>query len=520
MRHVAPHRWADAAAGLLDARELARMASHVAGCAACARARDRIAASREAFADIAQAPAPELSWEHVGARVYWASSRERRERESGAHRIPAAVLAPRRRWAWIGVPAAATLAVASILWWRDGGPRGPAAGATPAPATAQTGAQPGAQPGAPGLEVTPVELIDAPGVVPAPMVGLVTLAQGDAGVVGVPLERSLEVPVTMGTALATGDGRLSVQLEAGTAFALGPGSRLEVARLDRAAIELRVDGEVTVEVSHRGPGQRFLVVAGTRVVEVRGTAFSVRHQEGRLEVACSHGLVAVSDPRQPDDVAEVAAGRHLELGDGDPLTAAAPAPLDADGLAALIAAAPQQLPAWTDAATLTRTSAPLAVAAPRGRAVRIDGVAIGVGTVSLRVMSGRHLVEIERGAGRYGPGQWLTTRDDGRAVRVDVAADDARAERRAAATTRRRQLEARVDHAAVGACLRGLAKQGLAAGTFVEVEIGVDDTGAVSFLNVGATDLPASTAGCVRDAIARARFPAGPEATWRHRFTF
>ncbi|MCA9680056.1 MAG: hypothetical protein KC464_33805, partial [Myxococcales bacterium] len=71
-----------------------------------------------------------------------------------------------------------------------------------------------------------------------------------------------------------------------------------------------------------------------------------------------------------------------------------------------------------------------------------------------------------------------------------------------------------------GACLRGLAKQGLAAGTFVEVEIGVDDTGAVSFLNVGATDLPASTAGCVRDAIARARFPAGPEATWRHRFTF
>jgi hypothetical protein len=68
--------------------------------------------------------------------------------------------------------------------------------------------------------------------------------------------------------------------------------------------------------------------------------------------------------------------------------------------------------------------------------------------------------------------------------------------------------------------VRGLAKQGLAAGTFVVLELGVDETGAVSFLNVGSTDLPERLAACVRDVVADVRFPPGPAATWRHKIGF
>ena len=47
-----------------------------------------------------------------------------------------------------------------------------------------------------------------------------------------------------------------------------------------------------------------------------------------------------------------------------------------------------------------------------------------------------------------------------------------------------------------------------------------DATGAISFLNVGDTDLPAANAACVRDVVAEVAFPGGPAATWKHRISF
>jgi hypothetical protein len=102
--------------------------------------------------------------------------------------------------------------------------------------------------------------------------------------------------------------------------------------------------------------------------------------------------------------------------------------------------------------------------------------------MTLRVMSGRHLVESGRAA-------------------------------------RRAQLEAGLDHGRVATCLRALTKQGIT-DTFVELEIGVDATGAVSFLNIVETDLPRSTAACVRDAVSAVEYPPGAEANWRQRLTF
>jgi hypothetical protein len=64
--------------------------------------------------------------------------------------------------------------------------------------------------------------------------------------------------------------------------------------------------------------------------------------------------------------------------------------------------------------------------------------------------------------------------------------------------------------------MRSIAKAGLT-GTYVQIEIAVDAHGAVGFLNVIDTDLPAATAGCVREVLADVRFGQGAAATWRER---
>jgi ferric-dicitrate binding protein FerR (iron transport regulator) len=505
VRHVAPHRWADAAIGRVSLDERARMTAHASSCPRCAKARDRVVRAQGSFTDLARAQSPELRWEQIGARVYWSASQERRGRTDEGSAIR-----PRRRW-WLAAPLLALTAgaAAGVAWYLD----------TPAPAPPPVASDETPAP----ADVIPVEVVTLdPPVRAIPRVGLVTLAQGETHLAGARGAGVLAQPVVAGLRLDTGDGRIAVQVDAGTAFAIGPRSRLDVTRLDEAAIELRVDGDVSVEVARRAAGQRFVVIAGERVVEVRGTAFEVGHHGGRVEVRCRHGLVEVRDLAAGADGAvhvEVPAGTGWAAAAGDPLTMHAPAPLDADDLAGAMRRAPVMLPAWTDAPSLLRTTGPLAIGAPAKRAVRIDGVTVGRGDLTVRVMSGRHLVEAETAPGRFGAGHWVATRDDGAPAEVALSAA-APASSRGAVKTRRAQLEAKVDHARAASCVRGLAKQGLAAGTFVVLELGVDETGAVSFLNVGSTDLPERLAACVRDVVADVRFPPGPAATWRHKIGF
>jgi hypothetical protein len=519
VRHIAPHRWADAALGRLPLDERTRMTAHAAECARCATDRDRVIRARDAFADLGQAAAPELRWEQIGARVYWSTSQERRARTADEVRA----LVPRRRWLWLAAPATAVAmgVAAAVVVWPD-----------PAPAIAPGDARPVARDTSDTVrhndDIVPVELVTIDVAVPVaqPIAGLVTLRQGDAGIDGVHGDAVFGVAVVAAQVVTTGaDGRIAIQIDDGSAFAVGPGSTVTIARLDRAAVELHVDGEVAVEVTRRPPGQRFVVVAGGRSVEVRGTAFEVARGDGRVEVRCRHGVVAVRDVHGAD-VVEVGAGARWAAADGDPLQAQRPTPLDAAQLARLTERAPAILPAWTEPEALLRTTAPVAVSAAAGRAVRIDGEPVGRGALTVRVMSGRHLVEAERAPGRWTDGAWITTRDDGTPVEVAIdvpatASDRAdRTDRSAAIEARRGELDRLVDRTRVRSCLRSLDKQGLAAGTHVVLHIGVDRTGAVSFLNVGATDLPASAAGCVRDVVSEVSFAAGANASWRHRFSF
>ncbi len=382
-RHVAPARWAQLGRGEVREGDRARMLAHADGCDACARGRDRVLGAVDAFAAIRATPAPELGWDHIRARVYWATSSERRSRERTAE----FARVRRRRWA---------LALVAVA----------AAGAAGVMIASAGSDEPRVAPPPPVVAIAP-----PPAPVPAALRGVVTLAVGR-----VALDRAasptevMAGAVTAGSALTTLDGRVAVQFGEGSGFAIGPRSTVTVRRFDAAAIELAIvgDGELAIEVAPRAPGQRFVVDVGDRIVEVRGTAFEIRHRDGATEVACAHGLVALIDERTGAEVV-VGKAQTLTLDDRAPVAGQAARALDAAGVQALLAELGPRLPGWTDPAGIDRTSGPLAVRAPVGRAVRVDGVVVGAGEVAVRVMAGATWSRPSSPAARSARAKWVTT---------------------------------------------------------------------------------------------------------------
>jgi hypothetical protein len=128
-------------------------------------------------------------------------------------------------------------------------------------------------------------------------------------------------------------------------------------------------------------------------------------------------------------------------------------------------------------------------------------------------MAGRHTVEAADSSGRYRRAGWVDVAA-GKVAHLDVPAE---ARPTGGVAERRKQLLAGIDQGRLHACVRAIAKQGLSQDAYVQIEISVDATGAVGFLNVIDTDLVGPTAGCVREVLADVRFQAGPAATWRER---
>lgn len=487
MSHVAPHRWADAWAGKVEAGVRDAMNRHADDCPRCDRARARVRSASDSFGTIRAQGAPDLPWDAVRARVHWSVSTERNTARHARQR-------PRPSAAWFALAAAgvATLAVA-IPTALD--PRAPLA----------------------ALVAAPRAIADAPAARPAPaaaLAGLVTRATGDVMIDGLRARDLFARRLAAGNRLATADGRVDVQFGADSAFAIGPRSLVELRAFDAATVELVIDGTIDVDVAHRAAGQRFVVRAGSREIEVRGTQFRVTHDARTgTTVACRHGVVAV---RVID--AGAAGAPVTEVHAGHALTAGALRPLSTDELATLADARPLSLPVWNLDA-LIAGSAPLEIATAGRREVRVDGVELGAAPLQVRVMPGRHTVEAADAAGRFRRAGWVDVAAGAALARVEVAteAEPAPTARRSGSTSaRRRELLSGLDRAALDRCTRRFAKAGLS-GTFVQIELAVDDQGAVGFLNVLDTDLPLATARCVRDAIAEVRFAAGRPASWRER---
>ncbi len=477
-RHVAPHRWADAFAGHVGDDERAEMDRHAEDCPRCARARDRVERASQSFPALRAQSAPELGWDGVRARVHWSVSKERRAktRDASKSRRPLVLGA-------VGVVAAGAIGIAV------------AAGAF--------------SPSAPREVVASEPVAPAPAPKPAAVAGVVSRLTGQVMIDGVRRDDAFERTLAAGTVLATANGRVDIQFGERSAFALGPRSTLELRRFDAELIELAVEGTVDIEVAPRTAGQRFVVVAGDRTIEVRGTQFRVSHDATTTRVACRHGVVAVRDT---GGELEVATARKVELPGTMPASAARIRPLTADELDELAAATPATLPLWADAQTLVRTSAALEIATVGRRAVRVDGVELGVAPLRVRVMPGRHTVETADRAGRFRRAGWVDV-EPAKQARLAIQAEATEAAPTGGTAARRRQLRGALDHTRLAQCTRAIRKAGLSA--YVTFEISIDETGAVEFLNVVDSDLPSSTRGCVRDVLTEVHFRPGPAATFR-----
>jgi ferric-dicitrate binding protein FerR (iron transport regulator) len=476
VKHVAPHRWADAFAGKLDDAERADMEAHAAGCRACARARDRIKLASGSFPALRAIQPPEIAWDHVRARVHWSVSTERR----GLRAIPRRG----RPWVWFAVTVGAGAAVAALA---TGGFDRPA----PAPV-------------APVAETT--HAASMPVAKLPVLTGLVSRSSGDVSIDGLRID-PFDRAIAPNDSLSTGNGRIDVQFGDASAFSLGPGSTLELRRFDAQAIELALTaGSVDIEVSARGPDQRFVVIAGDRTIVVRGTQFRVVHDDAKgTTVACKHGRVDVSDA---SGKVEVVTGHAVVIKGHDAVATTAVAALSADELAAM--APPITLPVWNS--DLANSSAPLEVATSGTRDVRVDGIEIGLAPLRVRVMAGRHTVEAADGAGRFRAAGWIDV--SAKPARLDVPSEVSPTGDIAA---RKRQLLAGIDRTRLTSCTRRIAKQGLSSGTYVQFAISVDRAGAVGFLNVIGSDLPSSVQDCVKNVLQDVRFTTGPSATWRDR---
>ncbi len=491
-RHVRPHRWADAVSGKLNAVQVAKLERHAAACPRCAEQRDRVLAARDAFDELREQEAPRMHWDHIGARIYWVTSSERR----AAERTPSRRLLP---WL-VAAGATATAAVALLVvgltagWWTSDDADAPLAKAAAAHEAAP----------APVEVASPIEVAaaDEPA---ARLQGVVTLAKGEVTINGAPLV--FDGPVSDGERIETGAGMVAVQFGDRSGFVLGERSSLFLRRFDERGVELVVEGVVTLDIATRAANQHLSVVAGKRSVTVRGTVFRVDHRKGELEVACSRGHVVLADAAGEVDVT---AGESLHVGAGVSVLAARARRLrvrEIEGLREVASA--HMLPAWTDADALYATSGTLRLAAGPDDRVSVDGVERGTGTFLLRVMSGRHHVEKNGQAGR-----WVDLAAGTQQEGLDEPKPSAPAVRRTQVAQALQKSERIVG------CLRPLEKQGLLDGSFIELDLGINRDGSLGHLNIVESNMPLDVARCVRNRVDTVKFPAGPQATVRYRMEY
>lgn len=504
MRHIRPEAWADAARGRLSEAQLTRMDRHAGTCSRCASSRERVERAMETFADIRAREPGELKWEHIGARIYWVTSSERRigRRESGW-------LEPRWFAPVTAVAAAAALVVVvvgamSFGWF----------GADDSPSTRAAPQMAGDADDGIDNGLMAERMASTPPVVtaPEPLTGLVTFMAGEVMHNGAPLR--FDALIAPGDRLQTrAGGQVAVQFGAEESFTLHSESRLTLVAFDdqRVQLDLDGDGDIVVDVSHRRPGQIFAVDAGDRQIQVRGTRFSVSLRPDGLRVACSEGEVAVLG-----DAGETAvpAGRFAQFLGGAP-NLRDMAPNEVEDLGRWLF----RVPTWTAAPELRDNTSQLRIGASAKQGVEIDGVLVPTGTFAMRVMPGRHLVRTDGGEG-----SWVEV-DPGARVEAAtpatpaVAVASSAAKRRSKARSkRRRQLNrALAGGTRLEGCVRALRKQGVLASAFIELELGVNARGTIGHLNIMDSNLSRETANCIRDAVDRIPFGKGPAANWKHR---
>ncbi len=103
-----------------------------------------------------------------------------------------------------------------------------------------------------------------------------------------------------GTQLRSDEEPLRVQLPTGDSIVATAGAHFDVVDASQTSREVAVDrGTVLFDVKPLSPGERFAVRTRDAVVHVRGTVFSVAHEDGRTTVRVYEGSVDVARRGQP-----------------------------------------------------------------------------------------------------------------------------------------------------------------------------------------------------------------------------
>ncbi len=478
MRHVAPERWAALVAGRLPAGERSALEAHAATCPRCARERVRVESASSSLRMLRVADPPPLSWDRVGAQLWWSASTEMRRRGR-----------PRRRTLWPFALAGVTVGAAAVVLVATS-----VSSPTRAPSPVVSAPAPAVSPGPPA-QVAPEP--------PTPLEGVVTFLQGEVHAGAEPV--TADTPVRAGQTIVTTRGRLAAQFAERAGFVLEAGATLEIVSFDAREVVLRIaSGAITVELA---PGSsapaRFTVLAAGRAVEVRGTVFRVAEHEGDVDVAVGRGKVAVRDALHDDGAVEVPAGARLALARGVALRSAVPE-IVAEELAPAMRF--PMVPGFESAAKLREQAPMLAVHAPARTAVRVDGLAAGTGSFQVRRSPGRHLVE----AGSIS--RWIDV-EAGTPVETTLS-ERTRSERPGQLDARLRQHQR-----AVARCVEAAHKTAPGSGE-LEIEVGIRADGSVDFVApAGASrgdGTKQSMVDCVLGVVRnRFTFPPGTPATIR-----
>jgi ferric-dicitrate binding protein FerR (iron transport regulator) len=491
--HIAAEQIADLCRGKLTGPKAARVRSHIDSCDRCTQAEKRLAAGLVSMADIADTAVPDLGWDHIGARVYWSTSSERRAKERGP---------TSRRILWVAGSAGVVAMAGAALLIVASGRLGDSASldtqiSLPAPAA---------------LELASTK---APTTKPEPIPGAIVFAQGPVETAGGGLQ--LEAPVHAGTEYRTGAGRLVVQFGESSAFRVAPNSKLVIERLDSKRIALRIDGRVEVDSTRRLPGQEFVVIAGKHEVQVRGTAFRVDYNEGDLGVQCIRGKVVVTDGGHG---VHVPAGQRFEilrdaLGDA----ALRALPINGPALEALGQAMEMpMLATWDPKWALNASTAFLEVAGSPGQSIAVDGSFVAEGAFALRTSIGPHevaLVDRDGGVGQSRP--WSAIAGQRTLASLPTPTRPALAGR---AERKRQLLTAMSNSKRAHQCLAKLAKQGLLSGAYLVLEVGVNADGSQHHLNLLDSNLSPSIQSCLRDVVDAEQLPEGSAASFRFRLSY
>jgi ferric-dicitrate binding protein FerR (iron transport regulator) len=474
--HLRPERLAQAARRPLGDGER----RHVDGCAACARAFDRVRASQATLRAVAASEPPEpspVALVRAEASIRWT-------------RVTPEPAVRRR---FVVALALATACALALAWATRDWTRAPVDHGAPATAMARL-----ARPA------------------PAGLTALVTLVGGDVRLVRAGATRRLDFDARLaaGDRLATGaTARVAAQWSEGSGFLLFGDGELALARLETRTQRLELErGKISVRVGPHEPGESLQVITPDHVVSVHGTWFNVASAQHVTTVEVLEGTVEVLE-RDGSSATLLTAPARAVFGHGRASSAA----LSAHEAARARAASEMNLVAWAGLEAARAASGALVVASDPPAELAVDGVALGATPLSVRRPLGSHLVELTR-PGFASLRQWTAVGREPGELRLALVhapppeSDSVPIEIESMVRRRATQIRACYE--------RRLKRDPSLAGT-VSLRLRVGGAGQVKGVTVEESTLPDELVGeCLRREAAGWSFAVGRNATVVYPFVF